>query len=144
MRRLTAADARDMASIHAESFERHWDALEMAAHTQKDVCFGVDENAALGAFIILSVTAGQAEILTLATTIEARRQGLARRILEGVELELQKQNISELFLEVAEDNMAAIALYRSARFAPIGRRPAYYRREAGRVAALTFSKKLSI
>jgi len=47
-----------------------------------------------------------------------------------------------MFLEVAEDNEAAIHLYRSLGFQPIGRRPAYYRRADGRVAAITFSKKL--
>ena len=141
MRHLTAQDARAMAAIHAESFERSWDALEMAAHIQKDICLGLECEAALGAFLILSVAAGQAEILTLATAINSRRQGLAKRLLSGAARELQKQDISEIFLEVAEDNAAAISLYRGAGFTPMGRRPAYYRREAGRVAALTFSKK---
>jgi len=125
VRELKATDARDMASLHAESFERLWDALEMAAHTQKDMCLG------------------QAEILTLTTALNARRQGLARQLLDQASSVLKKQKITELFLEVAEDNAAAIALYRSAGFTPIGRRPAYYRRKAGRIAALTFSKKLA-
>lgn len=143
MRELTATDARDMASLHAESFERPWDALEMAAHTQKDMCLGANHKGALGAFIILSVAAGQAEILTLITALTARRQGLARQLLDEASSALKKQKITELFLEVAEDNAAAIALYRSAGFTPIGRRPAYYRRKAGRIAALTYSKKLA-
>jgi len=148
MRRLTAKDARAMAALHAESFEPPfgsggWDALEMASHTQKDLCFGIDLAAELGAFIILSVAAGQAEILTLATARGARRQGFARQLLSGVARELRGQKISELFLEVAEDNIAALALYRSEGFTPIGRRPAYYHRATGRVAAITFSKRLS-
>jgi len=148
MRRLTAKDARAMAAIHAESFESPfgsggWDALEMASHTQKDLCLGMDLAAELGAFIILSVAADQAEILTLATARGARRQGFARRLLDGAAGELSNQDISDLFLEVAEDNGAAIALYRGAGFAPIGRRPAYYHRAGGRVAAITLSKTLS-
>jgi len=115
----------------------------MTAHTQKDICLGVNHAGALGAFIILSVAAGQAEILTLTTALNARRQGLARQLLDQASSALKKQKITELFLEVAEDNAAAIALYRSAGFTPIGRRPAYYRREAGRIAALTYSKKLA-
>jgi len=142
IRRLTAVDAQEMAALHAESFERSWDALEMAVHTQKDLCFGINYEGALGAFIILSVAAGQAEILTLTTARAARRQGLARALLGGAQIALKTQVISEVFLEVAEDNSAAITLYQSADFTPIGRRPAYYRRSAGRIAALTFSKKL--
>jgi ribosomal-protein-alanine N-acetyltransferase len=41
------------------------------------------------------------------------------------------------FLEVAEDNDAALALYTAAGFAAIGRRPAYYRGRSGARAALT-------
>lgn len=135
-------DAKDMAALHAESFERSWDALEMAAHTQRDLCLGRDHAAELSAFIIISRASDQAEILTLATAKSARRQGLARALLDGAMTQLREKGTAELFLEVAEDNPAAAALYRSAGFQPIGRRPAYYRRAAGRVAAITFSKKL--
>ena len=142
MKTLTAVDARDMAAIHAQSFDRSWDALEMAAHTQKDMCFGIDVDGALAAFIIMSRAADQAEVLTIATAAQARRKGLGRALLMEAALELKSRDVTDLFLEVAEDNAAAIALYRTVGFDAIGRRPAYYRRENGRVAALTFSKKL--
>ena len=142
MRPLSAADAKHMASIHAQSFERSWDALEMATHTQRDLCLGVDLDGALAAFIILSRAADQAEILTIATAKSARRQGVARQLLDGAAAQLRGTGTAELFLEVAEDNAGALALYRGAGFQPIGRRPGYYRREAGRIAALTLSKKL--
>lgn len=142
MKTLTAVDARDMAAIHAQSFDRSWDALEMAAHTQKDMCFGIDVDGTLAAFLIMSRAADQAEVLTIATAAQARRKGLGRALLMEAALELKSRDVTDLFLEVAEDNAAAIALYRTVGFDAIGRRPAYYRRENGRVAALTFSKKL--
>lgn len=142
MRALNATDAKDMASLHAESFERPWDALEMATHTQRDLCYGLEAEGKLAVFTIISFAADQAEILTIATAKFARRQGWGRKLLEAVALELKEKGSSELFLEVAEDNPAAIALYKSTGFSPIGRRPRYYRRAKGRVAALTFSKKL--
>ncbi len=148
LRELTARDAREMADIHAQSFAPPygtggWPALEMATHTQKDTCCGVDVEGQLAAFIIISVAADQAEILTIATVIAARRTGLAREILRLSTAPLITRGVVDLFLEVAEDNAAAIALYRSTGFIPMGRRPAYYRRAGGRVAALTLSKKLS-
>jgi len=147
MRPLSAADARDMAAIHAESFappfgSGGWDALEMATHTQRDLCLGVERENELLGFVIVSTPADQAEILTIATRIAARRQGLGRKLLDAVVADLQSKHATELFLEVAEDNAAALALYRGVGFQPIGRRPGYYRREAGRVAAITFSKKV--
>ena len=142
MRALNATDAKDMASLHAESFERSWDALEMATHTQRDLCYGIEAEGQLAAFTIISLAAAQTEILTIATAKAARRQGWGRKLLEATVMELKEKGASELFLEVAEDNPAAIALYKSTGFSPIGRRPGYYRRAKGRVAAITFSKKL--
>lgn len=131
-----------MAAIHAQSFARSWDALEMATHTQRDLCLGMNYNDKLAAFIIVSIAADQAEILTIATAKTARRQGLGRGLIDRAIEQLREQGTAELFLEVAEDNVAALALYREVGFQPIGRRPGYYRRETGRVAAITFSKKV--
>jgi len=131
-----------MAAIHAQSFDRPWDALDMSTHTVRDLCFGLDAEDRLAAFIILSQAADQAEILTLATAKDARRQGLGRKLIDGVAAQLRELGKAELFLEVAEDNAPAISLYRGAGFEPIGRRPRYYRRATGRIAALTFAKKL--
>jgi len=147
MRQLSATDARDMAAIHAESFappfgSGGWNALEMATHTQRDFCLGIDHEGALAAFIIVSTPADQAEILTIATHETSRRQGFGRQLIDHTLEHLRDQDASELFLEVAEDNAAALALYKTAGFQPIGRRPAYYRRANGRVAAITFSKKV--
>jgi len=127
MKRLTAVDAKAMAAIHAESFERSWDALEMAAHSQNDMCYGLKTAGNLAAFIILRAAAGQAEILTIATHPDFRRSGWGQKILTQAARSLKDSGCDEIFLEVAEDNTAAIALYKNAGFAPIGRRPGYYR-----------------
>lgn len=142
IRPLNSTDARDMAAIHAESFERPWPALDMATHSQRDICLGLEHDARLAAFIILSSVAQQSEILTIATAKAARRKGLGRQLLSGAIERLKGQGTTEIFLEVAEDNLAAIGLYKDLEFQPIGRRPGYYRRADGRVAAITFSKKL--
>ena len=130
-----------MAQIHAASFFKGWDAQDMHAHIQKDLCFG--HGRPLQGFIIVSHAADQAEILTLAVEPQSRRQGLARKLLDIVETELSDLGVDTLFLEVAEDNDPAITFYKQGGFVPIGKRPAYYKREKGRVAALTFRKGLS-
>ena len=113
----------------------------MWAHIQKDLCFGFGRP--LDGFIILSAAADQAEILTIATDPSHRRRGIARSLLEIAETELVDNGVDTLFLEVAEDNKSAIKFYKSAGFEPIGRRPAYYKREIGRVAAITYRKRLA-
>ena len=140
IRALNIKDAARLSQIHGMSFERGWSEAEMHTHLQSDLCFGYGRPAA--GFIIVRAAPGQAEILTLAIDPAARRQGLARQILDITETELADQGVDTLFLEVAEDNAPAIAFYKAAGFEPIGRRPAYYRREKGRVAALTYRKRL--
>lgn len=142
MRVLTARDAKSMAEIHAASFERGWDALEMSQHISKDICLGLGDP--LQCFIICNSAADQADVLTIATRPDFRRQGLGAQLLDAAMRHLAGDNISTVFLDVAEDNQGAIALYKKAGFQPIGRRPAYYKREKGRVAALNFSKVLDV
>ncbi|MEP3889342.1 MAG: GNAT family N-acetyltransferase [Hellea sp.] len=141
IRALNTTDAIRMAEIHAQSFFKGWDDADMWAHIQKDLCFGYGRP--LDGFIILSSTADQAEILTIATDPVLRRTGIARALLDIAETELVDNGVDTLFLEVAEDNDAAIKFYKGAGFEPIGRRPAYYKRDMGRVAAITYRKRLA-
>lgn len=141
IRALNTTDAMRMAEIHAQSFFKGWDDADMWAHIQKDMCFGFGRP--LDGFIILSSAADQAEILTIATDPALRRTGIARALLDIAETELVDNGVDTLFLEVAEDNDPAIKFYKGAGFEPIGRRPAYYKREIGRVAAITYRKRLA-
>ncbi len=141
IRALNTTDAERMAEIHAQSFHKGWDDADMWAHIQKDLCFGFGRP--LQGFIIISAAVDQAEILTIATDPTERRRGIARSLLEIAETELVDNGVDTLFLEVAEDNKAAISFYQGVAFEPIGRRPAYYKREIGRVAAITYCKRLA-
>ena len=141
IRALAITDAARMVDIHAQSFHKGWDAEDMSAHIQKDLCFGFGRP--LDGFIILSSAADQAEILTIAVDPSERRRGIARALLDIAETELVDNGVDTLFLEVAEDNEAAIKFYKGAGFEPIGRRRAYYKREIGRVAAITYRKRLA-
>ena len=114
----------------------------MSRHISKDICLGLGEP--LSCFIICARAADQADVLTIATHPDARRQGLGATLLDATLTHLAQTNISTIFLDVAEDNHSAIALYKKAGFQVIGRRPAYYKREKGRIAALNFSKVLDV
>lgn len=141
IRSLNTTDAARMADIHEQSFHAGWPDEAMWGHIQKDLCFGFGRP--LMGFIILRAADDQSEILTIAVDPIARRQGIARQLLDISETELVDNGVDTLFLEVAEDNDAAIKFYKGVGFEPIGRRPAYYKREMGRVAALTYRKRLA-
>jgi tRNA threonylcarbamoyladenosine biosynthesis protein TsaB len=82
-------------------------------------------------FLLLRQAADEAEIITLAVQPRARRAGIARRLLTVGLDKMTGRGALHCFLEVAETNDAARALYASAGFVEVGRRPAYYRDAAG-------------
>ncbi len=70
--------------------------------------------------------AGEAELLRIAVSPEARGQGLGRTLLEACQRELADAGMTQLFLEVRAANASAIRLYRACGWKPVGRRPGYY------------------
>jgi ribosomal-protein-alanine N-acetyltransferase len=81
--------------------------------------------------VLMRAIAGEAEVLTLAVHPAHRRHGLGRAVLQAG-LDLAAAAAAEaVFLEVAADNAAALALYRVAGFEAVGRRAGYYARAAG-------------
>lgn len=129
-----------MAALHARSITPSWPEADMQHHCAQDMCLGAGKP--LEGFIIVKRAADQAEILTLVTDPEHRQKGTGRALLTHMEHLLIAQKTQIIFLEVAEDNHPAIALYKSCFYEAFGRRPAYYKRESGRVAAISFRKRL--
>ena len=84
-------------------------------------------------FLHLRCAGGEAEVVMIATHPSAQRRGIATALLEDA---LAALDGVTLFLEVAECNHAARALYARFGFEPVGRRPGYYRTPSRREDAL--------
>lgn len=140
IRRLASEDAVHMAEIHKRSFPVSWPVEDMQSHLQKDLCLGVGRP--VEAFILVQIAVDQADVLTIATDPNHRRKGYGRALLKAVEEKLKENRVTSLYLDVSEKNEGALALYRECDFRAVGRRPAYYRTAAGRIASITFSKTL--
>ena len=98
-----------------------------------------------GAFALGRVIADEAELLTIATAPDMRKQGLARLLLQELEHAAARRGATRLFLEVAEDNHPARALYEGTEFAETGRRKGYYARQGkAPVDALLLEKPLEL
>lgn len=87
-----------------------------------------------GGFALGRAIAGEAELLTICTDPAQRRQGIAAHVLQGFAAKARDLGAREAFLEVAEDNAPARALYARDGWREVARRKGYYRRE-GAVAA---------
>lgn len=76
--------------------------------------------------VLTSVAADEAEVITLAVAAEARRLGVGRALMHAVLAEWGRRQVRTAFLEVRDDNVPALALYRSLGFVEVGRRRGYY------------------
>lgn len=133
--------ASRLASLHAQAFAAPWSEAEFADLLDQPGVFVVEE---ADGFILIRVVLDEAEILTLAVRPSARRAGLGGRLVgQGAVAAAQAGGV-RLFLEVAEDNVAARALYERAGFGQIGRRKAYYAApDGGRTDALVLALDLA-
>jgi [ribosomal protein S18]-alanine N-acetyltransferase len=133
--------AQALAAIHAEAFDAPWPAEAFAALLAQP---GVMLEATPDGFVLMQAAADEAEILTLAVRPAARRKGVATALVEMAARRAELAGAGRLFLEVAEDNVAARALYARLGFEPAGRRPRYYARPEGpAVDALLLARNLS-
>ena len=122
--------AEDLAQTHKAAFtqSRPWSADEFAVLLiQKNTVTAGDKDS----FVIGRVQLDEAEILTLATAPAKQRQGRAKAALADFIAQVKAKNVTTLFLEVAADNLGALALYEGAGFARVGLRQGYYRRADG-------------
>jgi ribosomal-protein-alanine N-acetyltransferase len=135
IRPAASHDAALLATLHRQCFDAPWDASwdegAFSRLLQRVGCFALlagESETDLQAFILMQVAGGEAEIQSLGTQGVARRKGFARALLLSAAAESFRCGASEIFLEAAEDNRAALGLYESAGFSAIDRRKQYYPR----------------
>jgi ribosomal-protein-alanine N-acetyltransferase len=128
-------DAAELALIHATGFERGWDALELERMLADRAVIGHVARARgrgpAGGFALSRQVLDEAELLTVAVLPKARGAGLGRLILKTHFARIAAQGVRTIFLEVAEDNVSAVGLYRRFGFEEVGRRAGYYARRGG-------------
>lgn len=127
MTRLRAArgeDAGDLGALHAAAFASPWSRADLADMLASPGAFALLAEGE--GFILCRAIAGEAEILTLAVAPAARRRGTGRALVEAAAGVAGTLGAETLFLEVAHDNAAALALYDAAGFSRVGLRRGYY------------------
>ena len=128
----------DLAALYARAFpgSRPWSPDEVTQLTAAPgFVVTLDAGFALGRAV-----AGEAELITIAVDPSARRRGLGRALLAAFEARARVLAAETAFLEVAEDNAAALGLYRATGWTETGRRSGYYKRTTGPVDAVTMTR----
>ena len=128
---LTTEDGRNLELIHAKCFPDAWDQRGFDLLLKENSTCGWMATSPRGepiGFILAHVLGQEAEILTFAVVPSFQKIGVGRRLLNELLKFLASVNCSTIFLEVAVDNEAAIALYTSIGFTTVGTRLNYYKR----------------
>lgn len=116
-------DAALLAELHAAAFADAWSKpaiCELLAGPGVFVFHTKD------GFVMARAAGGEAEILTLAVRPAARGKGLGRALITAMAAHAQGLGAGAIFLEVGDDNPAALALYAGLGFERVGRRKGYY------------------
>lgn len=148
IRPAKADDAALLAGIHGESFEDQWSESSLRSLLDGAGVFGLlavhGAGPQIGSFILIRVSADEAEILTLATLPAVRRTGLAFRLVTAAMEKAKSLGALRIFLEVAETNQPGRRLYEKLGFVQVGLRPDYYesRTRAG-VGAVVMRRDVS-
>ncbi len=93
-------------------------------------------------FVLARRAANEAEIITLAVHLKTRRKGIAAALMQNALQRLCEAGVTEVFLEVAEDNEPALRLYEALKFTRAGVRPRYYETQDGRIDAVLMKRDL--
>lgn len=99
-----------------DSFQGPWDTL-FVAEKQDELC----------GYMALRILAGEGELQRIAVYPEYRRQGIASKLMEKMDIFFRANGVGDATLEVRAGNQAALNLYKSYGFAEEGIRKGYYR-----------------
>jgi ribosomal-protein-alanine N-acetyltransferase len=125
---MTEADLAGVAAIENESFSPWSEALlaqelEVSASIQ---LVAESSGHQLAGWCACRVICPEAELLKIAVKKKNRERGIGRFLLEYLFGELQKRNVTSLFLEVRSNNRTAFNFYERHGFFCVGSRPGYY------------------
>lgn len=123
-----SANYETLSIIHGACFARRWSVAELRSLTSDGSALALmammEDN--IAGFVLPRVAANEAEILTIAVAPHHHRKRAGTFLLNQAIAWAARKGADEVFLEVAEDNIAALRLYELSGFKPAGRRPGYF------------------
>jgi ribosomal-protein-alanine N-acetyltransferase len=128
IRRMEREDLDAVLEIARASFDPSWDRAQFEVERERAfaTCSVIEEAGVVVAYAVAWILAGELEVLAVATHPAHRRAGHAQSLVRSILDEARARGASRGFLEVREDNAAAIGLYAALGFAPDTRRARYY------------------
>ncbi|KQO63580.1 ribosomal protein S18-alanine N-acetyltransferase [Curtobacterium sp. Leaf261] len=131
IRRATLDDLAAIMTLEQASFPTDaWSEPQMAGELRSRHGYYVvaeDSGRVIGYAGLMSLTGGtDGDVQTIAVAETARGTGLGRALFTELLDEARRRGVTDVFLEVREDNPVAQAMYRAFGFEHIATRPRYY------------------
>ena len=139
-----ASFAQTYSDIHCACFPKGWNESMMRQMLLLPGSLGLiayqqNKPAGIGVY---AYSPGQADIITFGVLPDYRGQHVSDELMEASFSSLAQAGVKEVFLEVAVDNVHAIALYERHGFKQVGRRQNYYVRGDVKTDALVMRAEL--
>ena len=118
-----------IAALEAACFSDPWSEGSVAAELDNPLsCWLVcqQDGDVLG-YVGSQTVLDQSDMMNIAVSPQARRRGIAQKLIQALTAQLKARGSRSLSLEVRPSNAAALALYQKLSFVQVGRRPGYYR-----------------
>lgn len=131
--------AEDIFHVEQQCFAKPWsqNSLETFLENFQSYCLVAKVQNKIVAYGGLLWVLDEGEITNIAVLPDFQSQGIGQELVKGLLSFSRRQELSYLHLEVAENNLKALRLYRRLGFQQVGRRKGYY--EDGQVDALLFT-----
>ena len=129
IREMEYEDIDRVLEIEMQSFTVPWRRIDFEYAMMNSECIYLiawEDDRIIG-YLGCSHVIDEIEIQDVATAPEARRKGVARKLIETIIERGDEAGVVRYLLEVRESNAPAIALYESFKFERVGIRKEYYR-----------------
>ena len=142
-----ATRAKMLSALHGACFMPGWSAESVAGLLATPgavawLAWTPQDDASPAGFALSRAGGGECELVALGVLPARRRRGVGAALVDAWLAWARAEGVQRCFLEVAEDNAGARALYARWGFVEVGRRPGYYARGEGAASALILSLAL--
>ncbi len=141
---LSSIHAKKCSDLHGLCFDKQWSQREFDDFfaNQSMMILGCWDNDILSGLLCLSIIGNEAEIYTLCTHPDYRQKNIASSLVQTAKQECTSRLVTDIFLDVAIDNISAIECYKKQNFKIINTRKNYYTRNNLSVDALMMHLEL--
>ena len=125
---MTPAQVPEVAALEACCFPDPWSETAVASelHNPLSLWLTATRGEEVVGYVGSQSVLGEADMMNLAVSPEARRQGTGSMLVLALIERLREQGVHSLTLEVRASNAPAQRLYESLGFVQVGRRLRYY------------------